>query len=131
MPLQFSFTVEGPLFDGSASSKLDLAMRKGIEQLALLGQRAAQEQLVPGHGVRTGTLRRAIRGYVTSDDAGQVVVDQPPVIYAAAINFGWPRGYGGMRGSFAGYHYMDIAQQAVEAANVDAVVGPVIVEELG
>ncbi len=124
------FKATGPLFDGSGPAAVRRAARTGVAKLAQYGQDFARNVLQPGHGVKTGLLRSAIRGYPTSDLSGQVAVDQPPVNYAAAIEFGWNDGYKGLRGSFAGYHYMDLASQAVQRADADAIVGPVIVSEL-
>ncbi len=119
----------GPLFDGSGPAAVRRAARTGVAKLAQYGQDFARNVLQPGHGVKTGLLRSAIRGYPTSDLSGQVAVDSPPVDYAAAIEFGWPPP-SNLRGVFKGYHYMELASQAVQNADADAIVGPVIVSEL-
>jgi len=52
------------------------------------------------------------------------------LVYAAAIEYGWPLGYPGLRGAFAGYGYMAAGQAWAESADLDTAIGPVIVEAL-
>ncbi len=125
----FEVTATGPLFDGTGPARVRKAARFGVAKLAQLGKDVAKNTLQPGHGVKTGLLRSAIRDTVLSEEQAQVAVDSPPVVYAAAIEFGWPPP-NSIRGHFKGYGYMEAGRQAVQNADADAIVGPLIVEEL-
>jgi hypothetical protein len=106
---------------------------KALGEFALRAEGNSKRELQKGHGVETSTLRRSIHaakpGYAWSGD------DVPPstgaperggkkfdavvngkkitiqlgsgLVYAMAIHQGWATGYKNMKGSFAGYHYLD------------------------
>src|SRR5581483_3284530 len=76
--------LSGPVFQNPTPA-VQAAIQKGLLQAALLGQRLVQEQLRPGHGVRTGTFRRSVVGAAGSW--------QHATVGSALIYTGFP-GYG-------------------------------------
>jgi len=107
-------------------------MAKAVGEFGLTVEAEAKKELRKGHGVLTGTLRRSIHtampGYDWSGDddksengperggqliEGVITNDAITVqvgsglVYALAINQGWPEGYKKMHGSFVGYHFME------------------------
>ena len=98
-----------------------------MSDIGLAAEGNSKRELTKGHGVLTGTLRRSIHaatpGYGWSGDVGSgmelggkriVAIRRGGRIsievgsgleYAMAIHQGWSNG-GGLRGSFAGYHYL-------------------------
>ena len=124
MPLHW----RGPQVEKDIESKLGDA----LGEIGLLIEGEAKQQLYPGHGVRTGTLRRSIHAASPShnfaSDSGAELGGQEVqaekvgdrlmvavgsgLVYAMAIHQGWSGG-AGLRGSFAGYHYLTIAAERV------------------
>jgi len=105
---------------------------KAVGEFGLTVEGEAKRELRKGHGVLTGTLRRSIHtampGYDWAGDddqsgngperGGQLIegaIDDSAItvqvgsglVYAMAINQGWPEGYKKMHGSFVGYHFMN------------------------
>lgn len=97
-----------------------------MSEIGLVAEGESKKELRKGHGVVTSTLRRSIHsatpGYNWSADAagselggkgasparknGKLVVELGSgLVYALAIHQGWAPG-DGLRGSFAGYHYL-------------------------
>lgn len=69
-----SITAEftGPVFTKDAAAEIRAGANEGIRDLALHGQALVQGQLVKGHGVVTGHLRRSIFGGLVRDLHGQI-----------------------------------------------------------
>ncbi len=100
-----------------------------LGEFALRAEGHSKRELQKGHGVITSTLRRSIHvaqpGYQWANDAsgsgerggklvealvkGTKIIVQlgSGLVYALAIHQGWPSGYKRMKGSFAGYHFLD------------------------
>lgn len=101
-------------------------------EIALIGEGEAKKELQKGRGVLTGTLRRSIHAATPDYEFATDNVEAAPaspergnkkvlarrvgnrlvvllgsgLSYAMAIHQGWTAGYKGMKGSFAGYHYL-------------------------
>lgn len=100
-----------------------------MSDIGLAAEGNSKSELVKGHGVVTGTLRRSIHaaspGYDWAGDAGgtgkrgrsraraersggRIGIEVGSGLeYAMAIHQGW-NDSNGLRGSFAGYHYLTI-----------------------
>ena len=126
-------TIDGPLFADNAVQAMEQAASLALLKFAQQAEGHAKAELSPGHGVRTGRLQRSIVGRLTAPLVAIVAADEgsgTALVYAAAIEYGWPLGYPGLRGAFAGYGYMAAGQAWAESADLDTAIGPVIVEAL-
>lgn len=119
MATGFTVRLQGPLFEANVSEKVQNAVRKGLDQLALQGQRMVQEQLYPGHGVKTGNLRRSVVG--TAEVWNKATV-------GTSVNYGEfvERGHR----SFGGYHMFGNAQKQLEGMDLSGILGRLITEQL-
>jgi hypothetical protein len=117
-------TMIGPLFEGAPGPKIQAATKQAMERVGLQAQRWVQEQLYPGHGVRTGYFRRSVESHV---EAWNVVRVGSDVIYGSWLEEG-PHGRQ-HPGSFKGYGMFANAAQRVEQANIASDIGRLIVEK--
>lgn len=116
--------LSGPLFDNPTAA-VRHAVETQIRQAALLGQRLVQEQLVPGHGVKTGTFRRSVVGDAGSWNEGTV---QSPLNYAEWLETGRDPA---RTTRFQGYHMFQNAADKLEAAHLEEQFAAAVAKALG
>jgi hypothetical protein len=105
----------------------EAALTEIVADLGEIAEAESKRELNPGHGLLSGDLRRSIHvaepGHVYAGEDGKSERGGKRVLpvragarfalslgsglkYAMAIHQGWPLGYPGLRGQFAGYHYL-------------------------
>ncbi len=81
-------------------------LTRGVKMLGLAVEAEAKEELTPGHGVLTGTLRRSIQtGEPELSGTKIVVAVGSPLGYSIWVHQG--------HHSFGGYHFMTIGVDRV------------------
>lgn len=70
--MNIKVVLKGPIFEPGASVEMMRAVDGALNEIALHGQSLVQRQLYPGHGVRTGHLRRSIWGGSTGPLKAQI-----------------------------------------------------------
>jgi hypothetical protein len=124
MATGISVTAKGPFFE-RPTAKVQKAVEHGMEKIALQGQAWVQEQLYPGHGVRTGYFRRSVTPDVPAWNKATI---GSIVIYGSWLEEG-PHGRQ-RAGSFTGYHMFRNAGDRIERLDIGAEIGKLIVEAL-
>lgn len=109
--ISFSTTVKvsGPLLERDPRPLVEAELDKEIREATEEGARLVQEQLRPGHGVRTGEYRGSIHGQISSSRHGEIFDGN------AAIG-AWLEGVGSRndRTRFKGYHHFRLAGQEIQ-----------------
>ena len=79
-----------------------------MADIALVAVNESKNELYPGHGRVTSTLRRSIQAWLPPELRGRrmIVAIGSDLEYALAIHQGWQSGYPGLHGHFEGYHYL-------------------------
>lgn len=72
----------GPFFTGATQRAIARALDDTLQDVTERGESITKRQLVPGHGLVTGTLRRSIAGQVVNSRQTLVKTD---VVYGAWI----------------------------------------------
>lgn len=116
--------LSGPIFD-NPSAAVRHAVETGMRQSALLGQRLVQEQLTPGHGVKTGAFRRSVVGDAGSWNEGTV---QSPMNYADWLEGTSPKN---AQSRFKGYRMFQNAADKLEAAHLEEQFAAAVTKALG
>lgn len=115
--LNVHVTLSGAFFAQLPSAQVQRGLSTGLEIAGLLGQRYVQEQLYPGHGVRTGHFRRSIWGGQVSARAAQIDAGLQQqganVIYTNWLETGTRRG---QQTAFPGYHMFENAHRRLSSA---------------
>jgi len=134
--VNFQLNWRGPQVAAAVNSQVVAPL---LGEIGLAVEREGKLQLYAGHGLISGALRSSIHtaepGYnwnadnvdslrgapqrggklvAAAQQLGKLVVQVGSgMVYAMAIHQGWPQGYPGLRGSFAGYHYLTNAVERV------------------
>ncbi len=113
--------LEGQLLLG-VPKELSLKVANAIcTNIALWGEADVKKQLYPGHGWKTGNLKRSIRGHLVKNFHAEI--DPQDVKYAIYVEKGNGRG-------FNGYHMFAQARQRINKMNWRKMVDKVIKREL-
>jgi hypothetical protein len=108
------------------------AIKKAINKMTLVTEGRVKKELYPGHGVRTGYLRRSVSGQVLNDLSAQVDAGEfnqgRNVVYAS-----WVEGVSARnaRTSFAGYKMFEKARKELQKEDKDKYFKEPIKETLG
>ena len=121
----YDVKLSGPLFERELTPVVRAAIQKGLLQAALLGQRLVQQQLVPGHGVKTGTYRRSVVGTAGTWNQGVVT---SPMVYSAWLEEGKRHG---QATRFPGYHMFQQAADQLAAENLSDLFAATVAAALG
>ena len=113
--------LEGQLLLG-VPKELSLKVANAIcTNIALWGEADVKKQLYPGHGWKTGNLKRSIRGHLVKNFHGEI--DPQNVYYAIYVEKGNGRG-------FKGYHMFANTRKRIKKMNWRKMVDKVIKREL-
>jgi hypothetical protein len=126
---QIEFKTKGKLFKNPRPKD---AIKKALEKIALVTEARVKKELYPGHGVKTGYLRRSVSGEVISDLKAQI--DAGEFRQGANIVYtDWVEGVSSRnaRSTFRGYKMFEKAKKEFEKEDKDKYFEKPIKDELG